>query len=101
MKRAIKILLIESNALLRKTITEYFSQSSDFHLCGVAHNIKMAEQKCAKELPDIAIADFAQHSIEELDSFSKLFAGFNAPVAFLSGHAEETEQSIITQFKIP
>lgn len=101
MKRAIKILLIESNALLRKTITEYFSQSSDFHLRGVAHNIKMAEQKCAKELPDIAIADFAQHSLEELDAFSKLFAGFNTPVAFLSGHAEETEQLIITQFKIP
>lgn len=89
MRRQIKLLIIEPNVLIRKTLDSFFSDLSGFIVIGQVHDAQIALSKAYSILPDIIIFDVASDHENEIEALKNLLSDFFIPVIFFSNIHEE------------
>ena len=89
MRRQIKLLIIEPNVLIRKTLHNFFSDLSGFKVIGQVHDAHIALSKAYYACPDLIIFDVASNDENEIGALKNLLSNFFIPVIFFSNMREE------------
>ena len=89
MRRQIKLLIIEPNVLIRKTLHNFFADLSGFKVIGQVHDAQIALSKASLNFPDIIIFDVVGNDENEIATLKNLLADLSIPVIFFSNMREE------------
>ena len=62
------VFVISKNALVRKTLAEFFEVADDIHVVATGSSTKLTFQKAKGHLPHMIITDFEEHENLQLKS---------------------------------
>ena len=84
----LNLLIVESNALIRQTFSQYFENSAKFNLICAALDIKIAMAKSSNIIPDIIVFDCDNNNHEHIALMKKNYGGLGVPILFFSVKSE-------------
>ena len=84
MNGKINLLIIEPNALIRRTLHRYFEHSEVIRVMGKAHDAKIAKEKTSAIMPDFIIFDSDDDYENDLVYLKSIVGGFFIPIIFFS-----------------
>lgn len=83
------ILIADDNAYVRQRLAEVFSGESDFEVCAVAENGKMAIEEAQKLHPDLILLDFSMPVMNGIDAARALKRLMpEVPIVMFSIHSD-------------
>lgn len=84
---AIKLLVVDDSAFMRKIITDMVSEFSDVEVVGIARNGMDALEIIPKLAPDIITLDVEMPKLNGIETLKIIRQKYNIPVIMLSSHS--------------
>jgi len=89
MSNRIRVLIVESSALMRQLLVHIFSKDPEIHVLGTASDAFEARQKIKALHPDVLTLDIELPRMDGLTFLEKLMRGHPMPVVMVSSLTEE------------
>lgn len=84
----VNLLIIEPNALIRRTLHDFYGQGSGFSIIGKLHDASTIERRTLGVVPDILIFDAEDNFDDDVEALKTTFGGFLIPILFFSNKSE-------------
>ena len=84
----LNLLIIEPNALIRRTLHDFYGEGSDFSIIGKLHDASTIEKRTLGVVPDILIFDAQDNFDNDVEALKTTFGGFLIPILFFSNKSE-------------
>src|SRR5438445_13117775 len=81
---AVRVLVVDDSAFMRRVIADAIASQPDMHLAGVAHNGLDALLKVEQLQPDVVTLDVEMPEMDGLSALRHLMARYPRPVVMLS-----------------
>ncbi|MBF0199145.1 MAG: response regulator, partial [Planctomycetes bacterium] len=88
-KRALKVLIVDDSALIRKILRKAIEASPEFILCGEAKDAYDARDLLVTMAPDVMLLDIIMPKMNGIEFLKKVTEFFPTPVVILSTIAKE------------
>jgi two-component system chemotaxis response regulator CheB len=89
MKRAIKVLVVDDSALMRKLIPEALLQDSAIEVVGTAMDGEMGLKKLEELKPDVVTLDLDMPRMDGMEMLRQITRKHHVPVIVVSAHTEQ------------
>jgi two-component system chemotaxis response regulator CheB len=89
MKRAIRVLVVDDSAVMRKLIPEALLQDSSIEVVGTAMDGEMGLKKLEELKPDVVTLDLDMPRMDGMEMLRQITRKHHVPVIVVSAHTEE------------
>ncbi|MCD5413642.1 MAG: chemotaxis response regulator protein-glutamate methylesterase [Clostridiales bacterium] len=97
---AIRLLIVEDSAFMRKILTDIFEENSQINVIGHAKNGKEGVEKVLELKPDIVTMDVEMPIMNGIDALREIMKKAPLPVVMLSSHTSEGAEATIQALEI-
>jgi len=97
---AIRVLIIEDSAFMRKMITDILASDSSIHVVGTARNGKDGLEKIKQRSPDVVTLDVEMPVMDGIETLERIMTIAPLPVVMLSSSTREGTQKAVRAISI-